>query len=83
MISPPPDNIVFFYEEYQPIYGELLNNKCIDKLIEQIPPYEDIRAMLKDFKAAGKEHTLLIFDDAKESMASLEPICKYIAQVFK
>ena len=39
--------------------------------------------MLKDFKAAGKEHTLLIFDDAKESMTSLEPICKFIPQVLQ
>ena len=73
LISPEPDWVIVFFEEYQPIYGELLRNGHVSQLVQGIPEdYNTIRNMLVELRDKGKQHILACFDDGRETLGSLE-----------
>ena len=69
LISPIPETTILFYEEIQPIYETMLNEKLIDKAIEGVPAYSGIRELILENKSQG--HCLMIFDDSKEYFQGL------------
>ena len=74
LIEPVPTTIILYYEEYQSIYGRMLNEKLITKIIEGVPNYNVIRDTIKDIQEETPGSTLAIFDDSRESLASLQPL---------
>ena len=72
LYDPPPKNIYLFYKEFQPIYNEMLEGNLVTQLFEGVPAYSELRKILYEARKDG--HSLAIFDDARESFATLDPI---------
>ena len=72
LFDPVPATVLLFYSEYQPIYGEMLQNKLIDEAIQGVPQYPELRDILLEHKPKG--HVLALFDDSKDSFPSLESL---------
>ena len=52
LIDPPPQNIVWFYGEYQPLYDEISNVRFVEDLPKRIDDYID-----------GEKNNLIVIDD--------------------
>ena len=51
-----------FFAEYQTLYGQMVTDKLVDELVEDVPEYPVLRDMCKELRSNGKRHILLIFD---------------------
>lgn len=76
LIEPAPTTVLLFYEEYQPLYGRMLQEKLITKAIEGVPTYDIIKQTIKEYQEESSGHCLAIFDDASQSLQHLEPLFK-------
>ena len=68
LISPLPKHIFLFYSEMQPVYKEMSSENLITHLIQGIPPYDELKEMVKSYKGHGG--CLLIMDDALNDLAT-------------
>jgi hypothetical protein len=64
MMSPPPDQIIFCYGEYQPIFREYPEVQFVDGLPDMSAPQFN-----------GQKHTLLIIDDLMSEAGSNDTVC--------
>ena len=61
LFTEPPERTFMFYQEWQPIYDAMLDNKCVHEFHQGMPSIEELRNMILPFKKTG---SCCIFDDS-------------------
>ena len=72
MIDPGVDHVIMYYDEYQHLYGKMLKEGSLTKIIQGWPSYEEWRDEVIQYKKSGG--CITVFDDSYEASQLLAQI---------